>query len=193
MTSPVTVSRTITRQHPFKITFVCLGNICRSPTAEGIFQHLVNERGLQACFQVDSSGTSAYHIGEPANSRSRDVAAQHGVKLLSRASRFERRDLDDYDLIVAMDRENRANIRALDTQGLFTAKIRLLREFDPHPEDGEVPDPYYGGMDGFQNVFRIVKRSCEALLDLLEPLIDKSDHDSATRQPSDNIAARKQG
>lgn len=191
MTSPVPFARRITRQDPFKITFVCLGNICRSPTAEGVFQHLVNERGLQAFFQVDSSGTSAYHIGEPANSKSRDVAGQHGVKLLSRASRFERHDLDDYDLIVAMDRENRANIRALDAQGEFTSKIRLLREFDPQPENGEVPDPYYGGMEGFQNVFRIVKRSCEALLDRLVPHIDQSEHDSASRQPSDNIAARK--
>lgn len=193
MTSPVQPARRITRQHPFKITFVCLGNICRSPTAEGVFQHLVNERGLQAYFLIDSAGTSAYHIGEPANSRSREVAEDHGIRLLSKASRFERRDLDEYDLIVAMDRENLVQIRALDHQSSSASKIRLLREFDPVPEGGEVPDPYYGGMEGFENVFRIVKRSCEALLDHLEPQVDKSDHDTGSHQHTDSVAARKSG
>jgi protein-tyrosine phosphatase len=171
--SPIPHDRRITAEHPFRVTFVCLGNTCRSPTAEGVFQHLVNERALQAFFIVDSAGTSAYHIGEPANSKSREVAEAHGVKLHSRASRFERRDLAGYDLIIAMDRENRANIRSLDPDGSARHKIRLLREFDPQPEDGEVPDPYYGGMDGFRNVFNIVRRSCETLLDLLEPNVDK--------------------
>jgi protein-tyrosine phosphatase len=193
MTSPVQPDRRITRKHPFKITFVCLGNICRSPTAEGVFQHLVNERGLQAYFLIDSAGTSAYHIGEPANNRSREVAEDHGIRLLSKASRFERRDLDEYDLIVPMDRENLVQIRALDHQGSSASKIRLLREFDPVPEDGEVPDPYYGGMEGFENVFRIVKRSCETLLDHLEPHIDQSDHDTGSHQQTDSVVARKSG
>jgi protein-tyrosine phosphatase len=171
-TNAMPVKRRITREEPLKIVFVCLGNICRSPTAEGVFQHLVNERGLQPYFQVDSSGTSAYHIGEPANSKSREVALAGGITLGSRASRFEWHHLEESDLVIAMDMENRANIRALDTDGKWGEKIYLLREFDPEPGNREVPDPYYGGMDGFRDVFRIVHRSCSALLDRLTPLVE---------------------
>ena len=163
----------ITKESPFKIVFVCLGNICRSPTAEGIFQHLVNERGLDPYFYVDSAGTSAYHIGEPANSKSQKLANEHGVELRSRARQFEKNDLEEFDLIVAMDRENLANIKSLDGSEAFEEKIVLLREFDPNPGDGEVPDPYFGGMDGFKNVFDIVKRSSEALLDELEEKVSR--------------------
>lgn len=163
----------ITKENPFKIVFVCLGNICRSPTAEGVFQHLVNERGLQPYFYVDSAGTSAYHIGEPANSKSQKTANKHGIELRSRARRFEPDDLQEFDLIVAMDRENLENIKVLDSANKYSDKIILLRDYDPEPGDGEVPDPYYGGIDGFQNVFNIVKRSCEALLDELEDEIQK--------------------
>lgn len=162
----------ITKENPYKIVFVCLGNICRSPTAEGVFQHLVNERGLQSYFYVDSAGTSAYHIGEAANSKSRMTAREHGIELRSRARRFEQDDLKEFDLIVAMDRENLENIRKLDKQSSFSAKTILMREYDPEPGDGEVPDPYYGGMDGFERVFQIVKRSCEELLDELEKRIE---------------------
>jgi len=163
----------ITKKNPYKIVFVCLGNICRSPTAEGVFQHLVNERGLQAYFYVDSAGTSAYHIGEAANSKSRKTAKEHGIELRSRARRFELGDLKEFDLIVAMDRENLENIKALDPSGFYEEKVILLREYDSAPGDGEVPDPYYGGMNGFQNVFDIVKRSCENLLDELEEKIEE--------------------
>lgn len=165
--------RTITKENPYKICFVCLGNICRSPTAEGIFQHLVNERGLQPYFYIDSAGTSAYHIGEPANSKSRDVAHKHGVELRSRARRFTVADLEEFDMILAMDHENLHNIRQLDSRKQYSGKIKLMRNFDPEPGDGAVPDPYYGGMDGFQHVFDVVKRSCESLLDELEKNIQK--------------------
>lgn len=158
----------ITKKNPFKIVFVCLGNICRSPTAEGVFQHLVNERGLQAYFYVDSAGTSAYHIGEKANSKSRKTASDHGIELRTRARRFEAEDLQMFDLIVVMDKENLENVKVLDSESIFEDKVVLLREFDPAPTGGEVPDPYYGGIDGFQNVFNIVKRSCKVLLDELE-------------------------
>ncbi len=166
------MNRSITQKNPYKIIFVCLGNICRSPTGEGVFQHLVNERGLQSYFQIDSAGTSAFHIGEPANSKSQWTANQHGIKLNSRASKFTSQDLEEYDLIIAMDHDNLQNIKQLDKTGNYSDKIRLMRDFDPDPGDGAVPDPYYGGMKGFENVFQIVKRSCEALLDLLEKQID---------------------
>jgi len=162
----------ITKENPFKIVFVCLGNICRSPTAEGIFQHLVNERGLDPYFYVDSAGTSAYHIGEPANSKSRQVAERHGVKLQSRARKFEPGDLEEFDLILAMDRENYDNLKQLDQDDKHCDKILLMRGFDSEPGNGEVPDPYFGGMDGFQKVFEILRRSSKALLDELEEKVE---------------------
>lgn len=162
----------ITKENPYKIVFVCLGNICRSPTAEGIFQHLVNERGLDPYFYVDSAGTSAYHIGEPANSKSRQVAERHGVKLQSRARKFEPGDLEEFDLILAMDRENYDNLKQLDQDDKYGDKILLMRDFDPEPGNGEVPDPYFGGMDGFQNVFEILRRSSKELLDELEERVE---------------------
>ena len=164
--------RLITKENPYKICFVCLGNICRSPTAEGIFQHLVNQRGLQSYFYIDSAGTSAYHIGEPANSKSQWVANQQGVKLHSKARRFEPADLEEFDLILAMDSENYSNIIRLDKNGSYAEKIKMMRDFEPKPDSRDVPDPYYGGMDGFQNVFDVIMRSCEGLLDELEKRIE---------------------
>ena len=169
------MSDTITKEDPFKICFVCLGNICRSPTAEGIFQHLVNNRGLQQYFYIDSAGTSAYHIGEKANSKSRKVAADHGVDLKSRARRFEKKDLDEFDMILAMDHEDMRNIKEIDLDKKYPDKIFLMRDFDPEPGNGAVPDPYYGGIDGFQQVYDVILRSCKALLDKLENRIEKSE------------------
>lgn len=168
------MNQKITKENPFKICFVCLGNICRSPTAEGIFQHLVNERDLESYFYIDSAGTSAYHIGEPANSKSQWVANQKGIKLHSKARRFERADLEEFDLVLAMDHENLKNIKHLNGNPEYTEKIKLLREFDPQSENKAVPDPYYGGMQGFQDVFQIVHRSCENLLEKLEKMIVKN-------------------
>ena len=165
--------KSISKNKPYKICFVCLGNICRSPTAEGVFQHLVNKRGLHAYFFVDSAGTSAYHIGEPANSKSQWVANQQGVKLHSKARRFVAADLEEFDLILAMDSENYTNIKHLDRDGLFTEKIKMMREFDSQPDDKDVPDPYYGGMDGFQNVFDVLMRSSVNLLDELLEMIEE--------------------
>lgn len=162
----------ITKESPYRLCFVCLGNICRSPTAEGVFQHLVIEEDLQAYFEIDSAGTSAYHIGEPANSKSQQTANQHGITLHSRARRFEASDLDYYDLILAMDKENLSNIKSLDARSQYSHKIMLMREFDPDPGDREVPDPYYGGIDGFEKVFQVVRRSCEELLDRLSERVD---------------------
>ncbi|WP_171032896.1 low molecular weight protein-tyrosine-phosphatase [Fodinibius saliphilus] len=161
------ISDPITKENHYKICFVCLGNICRSPTAEGVFQHLITERGLGNYFEVDSAGTSAYHIGESANSKSQQTANKHGIKLYSKARQFKTFDLDYFDLVLAMDNENLKNVEHM-ANGNEHATIGRMRDFDPHPGDGEVPDPYYGGPEGFENVFQIVKRSCETLLDKLE-------------------------
>lgn len=168
----LSVDQPISKENHYKICFVCLGNICRSPTAEGIFQHLINERGLEDFFEVDSAGTSAYHIGESANSKSQRTAQKHGITLHSKAGQFQQSDLDYYDLILAMDNENLSNVKQM-ASGNHEDKIGRMRDFDPRPGDGEVPDPYYGGPEGFENVFQIVKRSCQQLLDELESHIQK--------------------
>ncbi len=165
--------QSVTADNPYKICFVCLGNICRSPTAEGVFQHLVNQINLQKYFYIDSAGTSAYHIGEPANSKSREVASKHGVELKSRARKFEESDLGTFDLIIAMDHENLSNVRELAERAGSGTDVMLLRDFDPEPGSREVPDPYYGGMDGFEKVYRVVERSCKALLDELQDWIER--------------------
>lgn len=168
----IPVNDPITQKKHYKICFVCLGNICRSPTAEGIFQHLINERDLENYFEVDSAGTSAYHIGESANSKSQRTAQKYGITLHSKARQFDASDLNYYDLILAMDNENLKNVRQMANE-YHEDKIGRMRDFDPNPGDGEVPDPYHGGPEGFENVFKIVKRSCENLLDELETHVQK--------------------
>ena len=169
--STQTFLRPITKEDPFKICFVCLGNICRSPTAEGIFIHRVKEEGLQDYFYIDSAGTSAYHIGEKANSKSQSTANKYGVHLPSVARQFEYIDLEEFDLILAMDSENFNNIRSLDRKERFTGKVHRMRDFDPHADNPDVPDPYFGGMDGFENVYSVLDRSCENLLHELKKYI----------------------
>lgn len=165
--------RPITKENPYKLVFVCLGNICRSPTGEGVFIHKVKQEKLESFFFIDSSGTAAYHTGETADRRSQETANGHGIHLPSIARRFEYADLEDFDLILAMDSSNLRNIKELDRRNKFDHKIKLMREFDPTPENMDVPDPYYGGAMGFENVFQMVDRSCEALLQELIPFIKR--------------------
>lgn len=169
--SQIPVPAEITRERPYRLCFVCLGNICRSPTAEGIFQHLVDQKQLEPYFQIDSAGTANYHIGELPNSKSRMVAASHGVDLLSRGRRFEVTDLEYFDLIVPMDRYNLEDIHIMDLKQVYRYKIILLRHFDPAEGDMDVPDPYYDELHGFETVYNIIERSCRNLLDLLVPHI----------------------
>lgn len=143
-----------------KVVFVCLGNICRSPMAEGIFIHLVREAGLQDQFHIDSAGTSGYHAGERADRRMRETASGHGIDLPSRSRMFLEQDLHEFDYVVAMDRSNHRNIRQLQVPGQeYPAQLLMMREFDPEPDSHDVPDPYYGGRDGFEEVYRILDRS----------------------------------
>lgn len=166
--------RKITTENPYKLVFVCLGNICRSPTAEGLFIHKVKQNELENYFYIDSAGTAAYHVGESANSKSQATANKHGIHLPSKARQFEYADLEEFDLILPMDAENYKNIRHLDRKDRFNDKIIMMRDFDPEPGDGNVPDPYYGGQQGFENVFQVLDRSCEALLNQLIPNIEES-------------------
>ncbi len=149
------------------ILFVCLGNICRSPLAEGVFRHRVAEAGLQDRFRIASAGTGGWHVGDPPDPRSRAVAEARGVSLEGQtAQRVSPSDFDDFDLIVAMDRSNLTDLQRSAGEGR-RARIVLLRDYDPDPGDGEVPDPYYGGPGGFDRVFDMVDRCCAELLDSL--------------------------
>ncbi len=150
------------------VLFVCLGNICRSPLAEGIFTSLVVEAGLEDRFEIESAGTGAWHVGERPDARAEMVANQHGVDLVSEARQITEEDLHRFDYVIAMDRENLRNIQRMADASDADAQIHLLREFDPEGDAGaEVPDPYYGGASGFENVYEMVHRSCRALLDRL--------------------------
>ncbi|MGD2068107.1 MAG: low molecular weight protein-tyrosine-phosphatase [Gemmatimonadota bacterium] len=150
------------------VLFVCLGNICRSPLAEGVMRHLVRARGIEARYRIDSAGTGAWHVGEPPDGRSVDVASRNGIQLEGHSRQVESSDLHDFDWVVAMDRSNLERLEEMKDWGGGDARLTLLREFDPDPGDREVPDPYYGGPGGFDHVYRLVHRSLEAFLDHLE-------------------------
>jgi protein-tyrosine phosphatase len=151
-----------------RIQFVCLGNICRSPLAEVVFRDKVEEAGLSDHFEIDSSGTGDWHIGNGADARMRQTAHRHGLSLSDhRASQFQEDDLEQYDHIFVMDKSNLNDVLYFDEDDQHNGKVRLFREFDPEPGDYQVPDPYYGGRDGFENVFDIVDRTAETLLQQL--------------------------
>ncbi|MDA0379525.1 MAG: low molecular weight phosphotyrosine protein phosphatase [Bacteroidetes bacterium] len=148
-----------------RVLFVCLGNICRSPLAEGVFRDKVRAAGLSSLIEIDSAGTGAWHVGEPPDRRMVATARGHGVDLSAqRARQFVDTDLADYDHILAMDKSNLHDILFLDEGEDFGQRVTLFRQWDPEPGDYEVPDPYYGGPEGFEEVFRIVDRTAENLL-----------------------------
>jgi protein-tyrosine phosphatase len=149
-----------------KVLFVCLGNICRSPLAEGLFIKKLEDRGLDTVFEVDSCGTGAYHIGERPDPRTLENAQVNGVHLPSRARQVRVEDFTSFDYILAMDHNNRKDLISLDS--LAESKVRLMREFDHESPGSSVPDPYFGGPGGFQDVFEILDRSTEAFLDWLQ-------------------------
>lgn len=150
-----------------RVCFVCLGNICRSPTAEGVMAHLLKEEGIQG-IEIDSAGTSAHHIGESPDRRSTATARKRGIRLSGSSRQFVKPDFKRFDYVVAMDASNRSRLMALAPDEHARAKISLLRDFDPDsPPDSEVPDPYYGGAQGFETVVDICLAGCRGLLDHL--------------------------
>jgi protein-tyrosine phosphatase len=144
-----------------RILFVCMGNICRSPTAEATMRSLIAGAGLGDRIEVDSAGTGGWHAGEPPDGRASEAAARRGVELTGAARQVRATDFEDFDVLVAMDRDNLEGLLAIAPDADAAAKVRLLGA------DVEVPDPYYGGARAFENVLDIVESGCRELLDEL--------------------------
>ena len=152
-----------------RLLFVCMGNICRSPTAEGVMRRLLREQRLEDAVEVDSAGTGGWHVGDPPDTRATAAARARGITLEGAARTVRARDFEDFDLILAADRRNLRDLRAAAPEDA-RARIHLLREFDPDSDgapDLDVPDPYYGGPDGFEQVLDLVESACRGLLDAL--------------------------
>jgi protein-tyrosine phosphatase len=148
------------------VLFVCLGNICRSPLAEGVFRDIVERAGLADRFHIDSAGTSSYHTGDPPDSRTVAVARQRGLKLEHAARQVLGSDLERFHYVLVMDASNESRVQRLAGKVPGRAEIMLLRGFDPEAGDEtDVPDPYFGGPDGFEDVHDMVERACRGLLD----------------------------
>lgn len=148
------------------VCFVCLGNICRSPTAEGVMKHLVQRAGLEDSVRIDSAGTAAYHAGEPPDRRSAAAAQARGTPLGGKARQFRSADFSRFDYVVAMDTTNHADLLDLASKhDGAESRVFLLRDFDPaSPNGSSVPDPYYGGDAGFEEVLDLCEAACQALL-----------------------------
>jgi len=152
-----------------KICFVCQGNIIRSPLAENLFRRILQQRGVEEKYQLDSAGTSAYHVGEQPDRRMRQTARERGFQYDGRARQFQKEELDHFDLIIAMDQANKRILENWASAESQLKKIRMMREFDPQGQEGQdVPDPYYGGPEGFERTYEIVERSVEGLVEALE-------------------------
>jgi len=149
---------------PIRVLFVCLGNICRSPLAEAVFRHRVEERGWTDRFEIDSAGTSGWHRGAPPDSRSAEVARRRGIEVAGASRKVVAADLRRFHYVIAMDEENLDALRELQASAGGTAQVRRLREFEPRAASLDVPDPYYGGARGFEEVHDIVERACAGLL-----------------------------
>ncbi len=147
-----------------RVLFVCLGNICRSPTAEGVFRALVESEGLTGQIEIDSAGTHAYHIGEGPDPRSQEAAARRGIDLSSlRGRRATEADIKEFDYVLAMDQENYANLMQLAPIQL-ESRVRRLMEFAPERPEDDVPDPYFGGEGGFDRVLDMIEDAARGLL-----------------------------
>ena len=146
-----------------KVLFVCLGNICRSPMAEAVFNKIVKERGLEDKFYSDSAGTSRYHIGEDPDPRTIECALGNTTPIVHKARQVRPEDFHEFDFVLVMDQNNYRETELI--FGKSHPNFYLMREFDPVKDSHDVPDPYFGGMDGFQQVYEMLLRSCNNLLD----------------------------
>lgn len=150
---------------PFRVLFVCMGNICRSPAAEIVFRKQVDEAGLNEAIEIDSAGTIGYHAGKGPDPRMADTLRRRGYPIAGRSRQVTTRDLAEFDLILAADSENLADLRRIDREGLHRDKIRLLTDYCVEKEATHVPDPYYGGQQGFEDVADLVEDASAGLLE----------------------------
>ena len=152
-----------------KILFVCLGNICRSPAAEGIFKQKVKNRDLEQLFVVDSAGTGSWHVGNLPDQRMREAALSRGIELTSRSRKIEENDLYEFDHILVMDNDNLAAVKSLikDHKNPINSKIKLILSYLKNSQFKEVPDPYYGGQKGFDEVLDLLDDAIDGLIDSL--------------------------
>ncbi|MEX2232212.1 MAG: low molecular weight protein-tyrosine-phosphatase [Cyclobacteriaceae bacterium] len=150
-----------------RVLFVCLGNICRSPLGAAILKKKIKDNGMNTWVEVDSCGTSNYHIGDNADPRTIASASRHGVAIEHCVRQLTSEDLEDFDFIFAMDKSNYQNILRLALSKEVRKKVKMLRAFDPQNKGGEVPDPYYGGEKDFQEVFDILDRSTNGFIEYL--------------------------
>lgn len=151
-----------------KIVFVCLGNICRSPSAEAVMNAVVQKAGLEDKIECDSAGTIAYHAGEQADPRMKKHALKRGYNLTSIARKFIKEDFEEFDYIVAMDRSNYTDILELDKESQFVEKVSMMTNYCTDHDDVEVPDPYYGGPQGFEHVLDLLEDACTGLLEKIK-------------------------
>jgi protein-tyrosine phosphatase len=148
------------------VCFVCLGNICRSPTAEGVMRHIVREAGLEHEVRVDSAGTGSWHVGEAPDRRARAAGRRRGIDVGGAARQFQRADFSRFEYVVAMDGANFDDLAELAPNAAARSKLHLLRSFDPaSPPNAAVPDPYYGGDEGFDEVVELCLAACRRLLE----------------------------
>ena len=148
-----------------KVLFVCLGNICRSPAAEAVMNKIIKKEGLDKHILCDSAGTSGYHSGEPADSRMIEAGRQRGYKLTSRSRKIApSTDFDEFEYIVTMDNSNYKNVKALDKIGKLDKKLFTMCSFCSNRSETEVPDPYYQGPEGFEEVLDLLEDACMGLL-----------------------------
>jgi protein-tyrosine phosphatase len=147
-----------------KILFVCMGNICRSPSGEAVMNAMIKKNNLQDRISCDSAGTIAYHAGEKADARMQRHAVKRGYDLTSIARQIKEYDFDRFDYIITMDSENYRNVKALDSSNKYENKIFMMMEFATQYSDSEVPDPYYGGEQGFEYVLDLLEDACLGLL-----------------------------
>lgn len=147
-----------------RLIFLCMGNICRSPAAHCVFQHMVDQAGLSEHFEIESAGTIGFHVGQAPDRRMQQVMRARGIPVIGRSKQLDRFDLEHYDLILAMDKDNRDGALALARGQAQADKVKLFCDYCTAHSETEVPDPYYGGDQGFERVMDLIEDGCRGLL-----------------------------